>query len=260
MRYFLILLAILVGGGTAWAGNSLLPGIKGDDDRRPVPSTQYPWSAIGRVNSAAGGHCTGTLIGPRTVLTAAHCLWNKRTQRFLAPESVHFVAGWDKGDYLAHAKAASFHLPEAYRPGLHQVANGQHDWAVITLTEDLGKAVGQMGVARLDAKGLAELKGRGVRFVQAGYAQDKAQVLMAHIGCRLDGFVKGAALIAHGCDAVPGDSGSPIFVEDKDGIRIVAIHVATARKGAPESVGLAVPSSVFAEKTGTPAPVKPGNR
>jgi V8-like Glu-specific endopeptidase len=33
--------------------------------------------------------CTGTLIGPSTVLTAAHRAYNPRTQRDFLPETLH---------------------------------------------------------------------------------------------------------------------------------------------------------------------------
>jgi V8-like Glu-specific endopeptidase len=53
----------------------------GKDDRVEVKdTTQYPFRTIGIIlmtsKSGQQGTCTGTLIGPRTVLTAAHCLYN----------------------------------------------------------------------------------------------------------------------------------------------------------------------------------------
>ena len=36
----------------------LLPGIKGEDNRQIVDSSDYLWSAIGPVNTRIGGFCT----------------------------------------------------------------------------------------------------------------------------------------------------------------------------------------------------------
>ncbi|MEM6402639.1 MAG: trypsin-like serine protease [Cyanobacteria bacterium P01_D01_bin.116] len=48
------------------------------DDRVPMLSRKYPWSAIGRVQGFDGNggsyHCTGTLIAEDVVLTNAHCV------------------------------------------------------------------------------------------------------------------------------------------------------------------------------------------
>lgn len=88
----------------------LLPGIKGEDNRRIIDSSDYPWSAIGRVNTRIGGFCTGTVIGPHEVLTAAHCLWNKRTQNWLVPDAIHFLAGYRRGNTSRQATARTSHI------------------------------------------------------------------------------------------------------------------------------------------------------
>jgi len=65
-------------------------------------------------------------------------------------------------------------------------------------------------------------------------------VLTVHKNCRMIGKTKGTRLLAHGCDAVPGDSGSPILHETDKGYRVSAIHIATAK-----TYGLAVPAAAF---------------
>ena len=89
-----------VGEAPAHAAEKLrLHGIKGTDERIIIDSSAYPWQAVGRVNRRIGGHCTGVLIASDRVLTAAHCLWNKRTKRWLTPEALHFLADYSRGDY-----------------------------------------------------------------------------------------------------------------------------------------------------------------
>src|ERR1700690_3078679 len=91
--------ALLVMQSAGGAELPLLPGIGAVDRRVAVDPGQPPWNAIAKVQTNIGTRCTGALIAPGTVLTAAHCLYNRRTQALLQAGSLHVLLGYNRGDY-----------------------------------------------------------------------------------------------------------------------------------------------------------------
>lgn len=222
----LLLLALAAGPAAA---ETPLPGIVGGDDRRIVEPREYPWSAIGRVNTTIGQRCSGTLVGPRLVATAAHCVWNRRTNRVLPPESVHFLAAYGQGAWVATAHGVAIRRGAEGPPG-----DPSADWALITLSAPIGEQVGWIGIAATPGRVL----------MRAGFGQDRPHLPMAVLGCRFAGGGISGRLAVHDCDAVRGDSGAPMLTLDGGAIALVAIHVARGRAGG-ETVGIAVPATAF---------------
>lgn len=235
---------LLISPGFAGAAE-ILDGIKGVDDRLVMPSNEYPWSAIGRVNTETGGHCSGTLVGPDLAVTAAHCLFDSRKMWFVPPGQVHFVAGYRDGAFVAHSTARQYWIPPGYQEGTAATGqNAVHDWALIELNEPIGDVAGWVGVASFGQQGLRDATVAGTRFVQAGYSRDSKRELTAHIGCPMEGFANGLDLVVHACDAVPGDSGSPILYFERGFPTLAGVHVATTRNRTPVR-GIAVPTATF---------------
>src|SRR5688572_32958549 len=74
--------------------------------REAVDEQSYPWSAIGKLFTEGVNECSGVLISRDKILTAAHCLFNYRTRRYIPPGSLHFLIGYRTGRYSAHARIA----------------------------------------------------------------------------------------------------------------------------------------------------------
>jgi protease YdgD len=215
----------------------LLPGVGKNDRRVVVDARLWPWRALGRVQTEMGRRCTGALVGPRTVLTAAHCLFLPRVRHFIAPESVHFVLGYERGRFAGHAVATRFLIGPGYDP-LHADKTEGADWAVLTLSAPLGTPDRVLKLAPATAP--------GETVALAGYSLDRAEVIEADLRCTITAETadpEGRPMLTDDCEATRGVSGAPLLAHSAaNGWEIAAIQV-LALEG--RAGGVAIPARVF---------------
>lgn len=183
-----------------------------------VPGMEYPWSAVGRLNVAGHSYCSAVLISERHVLTAAHCLWLAAEKRWWPASAVHFVPGF-QGDAVLVADAKSYVVADGYRFDRHvSAADEAKDWAVIELTQPLGRQTGWLAAAPLDQPALLG---------HAGYRQDHRYQVTLDYGCQVLSQPPATPLLWESCEAVHGSSGGPLLAFLPGGPRVVGVVVGT---------------------------------
>ncbi len=181
------------------------------DDRVQITSTKkYPFRTFGLLQSegtdGAFGTCSATLIGPKTIVTAAHCLYN------------HDKGGWNKDFLFAPGLNGMDDAPfgvvsweDAYiLQGYIDNYQGFYgsvvpwDLGVVILDQPIGDQVGWLGFGHVPNLGDFDAN-------IIGYPGDKPAGTMWRATCNVTAADVEELNLFYDCDTYPGSSGSSIY-------------------------------------------------
>lgn len=224
--FALALLSVAVHAYATDPAPPVLPGIGAHDPRVRTDPNHGPWRAVGKLQANTGSlhtSCTGTLIGPAIVLTAAHCVFNPRTRRNFLPESLHFLTGYSGGDYAGHAVGVRLMTGPGYDP-LRPYQTLGSDWALLTIDTKLGSPDRVLALRDQPPR-------VGIQIMIGGYSQDHPLLLTIDPKCRITGQAADdnrRPLLVDNCAATRGVSGAPVLVAAGTGWTIGGIYVAAS--------------------------------
>lgn len=188
------------------------------------------WEGVGRLDIGGKGFCTGALVAPDLVLTAAHCLFDKESGERVNLDQIEFLAGWRNGRALAYRGVRRAVTHPSYRydrtEGPERV---RLDLALLELVQPIRNT-------QVTPFPTAPLPHRGAEVGVVSYAYDRAEAPSLQEICNVLSVQEGVMVLS--CQVDFGSSGAPIFQMTPYGAKIVSVVAAKAEvNGQPVALG-----------------------
>ena len=189
------------------------PSAHADPSQLPLfssTSTEEQLSAIGRIRNwrAGKGGCTGVLIAPRLVLTAAHCVVGQRDSSFIFDPAT--LPNFKRVGILESIVHPDFE-------GKEDITKLYSDLAVLVLGKDAPKDYAEPIPIGPQAE-------PGMSFSIYGFLGPENPPMQGHPECQIVRVSPG--VLGSNCVVGPGMSGSPLLAGRAPDLSVVGIIVA----------------------------------
>lgn len=225
-RWMSLSLMVIIVTSAAFAKDAHLRRLDTGDDGRG-------WEAVGRLDLGGSGFCTGAMIAPNLVLTAGHCLFDKKTKKRIDPATMEFLAGWRNGRASAYRniRRAVVH-PEYSFDGEVSSERVRNDLALLELDRPIRNTT-------ITPFGTAARPRKGDQVGVVSYAKDRADAPSLQEVCTV--LARQNGVLVTSCSVDFGSSGAPIFVIEDGTAHIVSVVSAKAEvAGDKVSLGTAL--------------------
>ncbi|MEL7281724.1 MAG: trypsin-like serine protease [Pseudomonadota bacterium] len=181
------------------------------------------WEAVGRLNISGRSMCTGALIAPDLVLTAAHCLYDVHTGRAVDARKIEFASGLNEGTAKAVRRVSRAIISDEY---VH------HKGKDVQIGADLALLVLETPISRNVVRPLATEKrpAQGDSVLIISYTKFSSGKQIVAQPCYI--LARKHDSVVTSCQVEFGASGAPVFAVQGGGQpRLVSVISSKAAMG-----------------------------